>query len=113
MTEEKIKLLLYYVNVIATIIDTPFEDVLQCLVVGLSEGDQADVLSSAERTNRPRTISSEGIVGPDWQPPVGGMGGSIHAWERGLSGWYATDWCGNQIGFIEDGTAWPITKVES
>lgn len=58
--------------------------------------------------------------------PIGGMGGSIHSWERGLdpwhpnafpdeikallsnadtprkSGWYALDWCGNTIGFIAD-----------
>lgn len=66
------------------------------------------------------------IVGPNNKPPLGGMGGSIHDWERGTSpwhrnyfpseladqapeqdelveGWYALDWCGNQIGFIADG----------
>ena len=61
------------------------------------------------------------------KPPVGGMGGSIHDWERALdpwhedafpddlksqapnrgarvSGWMALDWCGNAILFIQDGT---------
>ena len=70
------------------------------------------------------------LVGPDWKPPIGGMGGSVHDWERGSSpwhrsafpsdladqapeqgslsaGWYALDWCGNQIGFVADGTPWP------
>jgi len=80
------------------------------------------------------------IVSKDKKPPVGGMGGSIHDWERGLSpwhvdafattglsdkqldnaicvgvakgvergvrqeGWFALDWCGNQIAFVPDGT---------
>lgn len=61
------------------------------------------------------------------KPPIGGMGGSIHDWERGESpwnhksfpselkdqapeqgdskeGWLSLDWCGNIIGFIADGT---------
>lgn len=66
------------------------------------------------------------IANPNCKPPVGGMGGSIHDWERGTSpwhrdsfpfeladqapeqgelieGWFALDWCGNQIAFIADG----------
>jgi hypothetical protein len=65
--------------------------------------------------------------GPDQKPPVGGMGGSIHDWERGPSpwhrdafpeelkdwapeqgnrvhGWFALDAHGNSIGFVPDGT---------
>ena len=60
------------------------------------------------------------------KPPIGGMGGSIHNWERGKhpfsrecmpnefkqmfvktpasEGWLALDWCGNVIGFLSDGT---------
>jgi len=62
------------------------------------------------------------------KPPVGGMGGSIHDWERGVNpfhisafpdefkrfapdkspkptrGWLALDWCGNVIGFMADKT---------
>ena len=70
------------------------------------------------------------LVRPDEKPPVGGMGGSIHDWERGsdpwhrdafpdefkdsapsqgarADGWYALDWCGNVIGFVADGATWP------
>jgi len=59
------------------------------------------------------------------KPPIGGMGGSIHDWERGedpwhkdafpdefkeqisttgvrKKGWFALDWCGNIIGFEPD-----------
>lgn len=69
-------------------------------------------------------------VDKDNKPPVGGMGGSIHDWERssdpwhvdafkgigGISadewankgkradGWMALDWCGNSLGFVADGT---------
>jgi hypothetical protein len=67
------------------------------------------------------------IITPEQKPPTGGMGGSIHDWERGLdpwhkdafpdefktaaphqgeqrkTGWYALDWCGNIIGFVADG----------
>lgn len=67
------------------------------------------------------------IIDEHHAPPLGGMGGSIHDWERGLdpwhkdafpvelqkqaphqgerrSGWYGLDWCGNVIAFIADGT---------
>ena len=68
------------------------------------------------------------IVDGQHAPSTGGMGGSIHAFERGLDpwhrdafpiefqaafvgsagpraeGWYALDFCGNVIGFIKDGT---------
>lgn len=67
------------------------------------------------------------VTGPNQQPPTGGMGGSIHDWERGLSpwhrdafpddlkdfapehgrrteGWFALDAFGNVIGWIPDGT---------
>lgn len=69
------------------------------------------------------------IVSAECKPPVGGMGGSVHDWERGTdpfarssmpeefqplfedkpaaTGWYALDWCGNQIGFVADGYEWP------
>lgn len=83
----------------------------------------------AETARAPATDQPQ-FVGAAWKPPVGGMGGSIHDWERGLSpwhrsafpdeladqapeqgditeGWYALDWCGNQIGFIADGSTWP------
>lgn len=71
-------------------------------------------------------------VDENTKPPVGGMGGSIHDWERGKdpfhkdafkgvpidekqidaianhgerqSGWYALDAWGNQISFVPDGT---------
>lgn len=71
-------------------------------------------------------------VDKDNKPPVGGMGGSIHDWERGNdpfhkdafegvpidekqidaianhgereSGWFGLDAWGNQITFIADGT---------
>lgn len=69
------------------------------------------------------------IIGPDVKPPVGGMGGSIHDWERSTDpwhrdsfpnefkdqapnqgdvkhGWMAVDFCGNQIGFVPDGYEW-------
>ena len=61
------------------------------------------------------------------KPPVGGMGGAIHDWERGLDpwhrdafpdefkdqvghgerreGWFALDAWGNVIGWQPDGTA--------
>lgn len=70
------------------------------------------------------------IVSESVKPPVGGMGGSIHDWERSEDpwhpdaapeefksafsqingekprawGWMALDWCGNCIAFIRDGT---------
>jgi len=79
------------------------------------------------------------ITDKDNKPPTGGMGGSVHGWERakdpfhrdafkgtgitdeqldnavvigggGVSagsrkeGWMALDWCGNEIGFVPDGT---------
>jgi hypothetical protein len=69
------------------------------------------------------------IVDAQSQLPVGGMGGAVHAWERGVDpwhedafpdeftyagttgprkeGWFALDWCGNVIGFVADGTEWP------
>ena len=71
------------------------------------------------------------IVDKNSSIPVGGMGGSIQYWERGLDpwhrdafpeefeslapnqgekraeGWYAIDWCGNVIGFIADGSEYP------
>lgn len=63
------------------------------------------------------------------KPPVGGMGGSIHDWERGIDpfhidcfpeefksfapnktgkkdGWLGLDWCGNVITFVPDGYIW-------
>lgn len=65
------------------------------------------------------------IVRADEKPPVGGMGGSIHDWQRGTNpfarsamppefqsrfpdvpaaeGWLALDWCGNVITFVADG----------
>lgn len=66
-------------------------------------------------------------VGPETPPPVGGMGGSIHSWERDLdpwhkdafpeemkryapeqgvrrSGWTGLDAFGNAIHWIPDGT---------
>jgi len=69
------------------------------------------------------------IVSADQKPPVGGMGGSIHDWERGLDpwhaqafpahladrapnqaerkgGWFALDYWKNEIGFIADGDAY-------
>ena len=64
------------------------------------------------------------VTGSD-KPPLGGMGGSVHDWERGgdpfhssqfpdefkhvgkqgdqYQGWLALDWCGNIIGFLKDG----------
>jgi hypothetical protein len=70
-------------------------------------------------------------VDKDTKPPVGGMGGSIHDWERSSDpwhkdafkgvpvdekqidafanrgerkeGWMALDWCGNPLGFVPDG----------
>ena len=70
-------------------------------------------------------------IGPDEKPPVGGMGGSIHDWKRGIdpfhpsqlpediqelmpkadgppaAGWMALDAVGNEIGFLPDGTLYP------
>lgn len=65
-------------------------------------------------------------VSPTVPPPLGGMGGSIHGWERGRdpfarecmpeqfqdrfpdeparAGWLALDWCGNVISWCADGT---------
>lgn len=77
-----------------------------------------------------RPIPHLRIVGPDWKPPVGGMGGAIHDWERGLDpwhgdafpwefkdsipntgerkgGWFALDYWKNEIGFLADGTTYP------
>jgi hypothetical protein len=70
------------------------------------------------------------IMNKDSILPIGGMGGSIHAWERGVDpwhvdafpqefqhrvgtrgprqqGWYALDAWHNVIGFVADGTQWP------
>lgn len=66
-------------------------------------------------------------VSSEEKPPVGGMGGSVHDWERSLDpfhrdampdevksafpsgerrkGWMALDGFGNAIGFVADGTA--------
>ena len=68
------------------------------------------------------------IVDAEHAPPIGGMGGSVHGFERGLDpwhrdafplefqaqdvgktgaraqGWNALDAWGNVIGFVEDGT---------
>ena len=66
------------------------------------------------------------IVSEDNKPPVGGMGGSVHDWKRGLdpfhssafpdefkplfskgkrsSGWLGLDWVGNIIAWVPDGT---------
>lgn len=66
------------------------------------------------------------ITSPNEKPPVGGMGGSVHDWERckdpfhrdaapdefkekftqGIraEGWMALDAYGNAIGFVPDGT---------
>jgi hypothetical protein len=74
-------------------------------------------------------------VDANTQLPLGGMGGSIHTWERSLdpwhndafkgvpidekqidafankgerkSGWMALDGCGNPLVFVPDGTEWP------
>lgn len=69
------------------------------------------------------------IISENCHPPVGIMGGSVHSYERGVSpwhidafpdhlkmhapekgmrknGWYALDWCGNEIGFYPDGMEW-------
>lgn len=65
------------------------------------------------------------IITASEKPPVGGMGGSVHAWERGThpfsrralpdafkyaapaapqeEGWIALDWAGNMINFVSDG----------
>jgi hypothetical protein len=70
------------------------------------------------------------IISETQKPPVGGMGGSVHDWERGLDpwheeafeglptplgctkgerkgGWFALDAYGNQIGFVADGEEYP------
>lgn len=68
------------------------------------------------------------IIDEHHAPPLAGMGGSIHGWERGLdpwhkdafpnelkdyaphqgeqrkSGWHGLDLCGNVITFVADGT---------
>lgn len=67
------------------------------------------------------------IIDEHHAPPLGGMGGSIHGWERGIdpwhrdafpnalkdhaphqgerkSGWSGLDMCGNVIAFILDGS---------
>lgn len=72
------------------------------------------------------------LIGPDTIMPTSQMGGSVWSWERGQSpwhrsqfpseladqapeqdehynGWYALDWCGNQIGFVPDGT--PLSEI--
>lgn len=68
------------------------------------------------------------IITADTKPPLGGMGGSIHDWERSKdpfarecmpdefqsyfpkkrasTGWLALDYWGNAIGFVEDGAVW-------
>ena len=59
------------------------------------------------------------IISETQKPPVGGMGGSIHSWERetdpfgnNVTGWMALDFWGNQIGFVADGTELPETEHE-
>ena len=75
------------------------------------------------------------ITGPDVQPPLKGLGGSLHSWERGLdpwhadafpaefrqaaphqgkreNGWFGLDWCGNPITFVKDGTVFEIGAEE-
>jgi hypothetical protein len=74
------------------------------------------------------------IVSETQAPPVGGMGGSIHSWERSLDpwhqdafpdefkvvgtdgerkeGWLALDAVGNPLGFIPDGTLVPDITEE-
>lgn len=64
-------------------------------------------------------------ITPKEKPPLGLMGGSVHDWERSIdpfsrecmpdefkhlfpkkkasTGWLALDWCGNAIGFAQDG----------
>ena len=64
-------------------------------------------------------------ITPKEKPPLGLMGGSVHDYERGkdpfarecmpqefqdrfpnkpaATGWLALDWCGNVIGFAQDG----------
>lgn len=77
------------------------------------------------------------IVSETVQPPIGGMGGSVWSWERGLdpwhedafptelrhvgttgrrrAGWFALDHWGNPIGFVTDGTdlrkVFPVTAA--
>lgn len=70
-------------------------------------------------------MSEKIIINVAIKPPLGGMGGSIHDWEKSLdpfhkdafpnefkqvgtdgeraNGWMALDWCGNAIGFVSDG----------
>jgi len=65
------------------------------------------------------------VISPKEKPPLGLMGGSVHDYERGkdpfarefmpdhlqdrfenkpaTTGWLALDWCGNVIGFAQDG----------
>lgn len=65
------------------------------------------------------------VITPKEKPPLGLMGGSVHDYERGkdpfarecmpeefqhmfpdkpaATGWLALDWCGNIIGFAQDG----------
>jgi hypothetical protein len=70
------------------------------------------------------------VISPTFHPPLGIMGGSVHSYVRGKSpwhadafakelksaapvtgerkeGWFAQDWCGNDIGFFPDGMFWP------
>jgi hypothetical protein len=64
-------------------------------------------------------------ISPNEKPPLGLLGGSVHDYERGIdpfsrecmpsefqhhfpdkpasTGWLALDWCGNIIGFAQDG----------
>lgn len=81
------------------------------------------------------------IVSETQKPPVGGMGGSIHDWERSLdpwhkdafkgvsvdgkqidafankgdrqNGWMALDWCGNPLGFVADGAEFDVENSPS
>lgn len=71
---------------------------------------------------------SEYVVGPGSPPPIGGMGGSIHAWERSkdpwhcdafpdefksqapnqgvrAEGWSGLDYWGNEIAWVADGVS--------
>lgn len=74
---------------------------------------------TTESTMRQYTIT------PKEKPPLGLLGGSVHDWDRGKhpfarecmppefqdqfpdkpasTGWLAIDWCGNVIGFAQDG----------
>ena len=90
-------------------------------------------------TTEPRRDSDtvHGLVGPDFHPPLGIMGGSVHCYRRAMSpwhrdafpdefkdsapeqgplpadGWMAEDWCGNPVAFFPDGMPWPAAETKS